>query len=62
VLLIELRNRPGTLAKAAERLARAGIKVRYLYATADRPTQKTAAVVAAAVGDLDRANGLFLGQ
>ena len=34
VLFIELKNRPGALAKAVEKLARARISIRYAYATA----------------------------
>jgi hypothetical protein len=36
VLFIELKNRPGALAKAVEKLAGAKISVRYAYATARR--------------------------
>jgi hypothetical protein len=46
VLFVELTNRPGALAKAVEKLARAGIDVRYAYATASRRTRTTAAVIA----------------
>ncbi len=62
VLFVELANRPGALAKAAEKLAEAGISVRYAYATADRRAGKTAAVIAVAASDLDRASRLFKGQ
>ena len=55
VLFVELKNRPGALAKAVEKLARAGIGIRYLYATASTRTQKTAAVLAVHENDLARA-------
>jgi hypothetical protein len=59
VLFIELKNRPGALAKAVEKLARAGIGIRYAYATASSRTKTTAAVVAVAEQDLPRALKLF---
>ena len=59
VLFIELKNRPGALAKAVEKLARAGIGIRYAYATAASRTKTTAAVVAVAEQDLPRALKLF---
>lgn len=62
VLFVELRNRPGALAKAAEKLRNAGINVTYAYATAYRRAQKTAAVIAVPPGDLDRASRLFAGH
>jgi hypothetical protein len=52
VLFVELKNRPGALAKAVEKLARARISIRYAYATASSRTRTTAAVVAVAEGDL----------
>lgn len=55
VLFIELGNRPGALAKAVEKLAKASIGIRYAYATASSRTRKTAAVVAVAESDLPRA-------
>jgi hypothetical protein len=55
VLFIELNNRPGALAKAVEKLAKAGIDIRYAYATASSRTKKTAAVIAVAESDLPRA-------
>jgi hypothetical protein len=55
VLFLELKNRPGALAKAVEKLARAGISIRYAYATASSRTKTTAAVVAVAENDLARA-------
>jgi hypothetical protein len=59
VLFLELKNRPGALAKAVEKLARSDIDVRYAYATAYTKAQKTAAVVAVGDSDLERALGLF---
>jgi hypothetical protein len=55
VLFLELKNRPGALAKAVEKLARADIGIRYAYATASSRTKTTAAVVAVAENDLGRA-------
>ena len=59
VLFIELKNRPGALAKASEKLARARISIRYAYATASSRTRTTAAVVAVDDGDLPRALKMF---
>ena len=59
VLFIELKNRPGALAKAVDKLARARIGIRYAYATASSRTKTTAAVVAVAADDLQRALQLF---
>jgi hypothetical protein len=59
VLFIELKNRPGALAKAVEKLARAKISIRYAYATASSRTKTTAAVVAVAEDDLARAMKMF---
>jgi hypothetical protein len=58
VIFVELKNRPGALAKAVEKLARANIDVRYLYATAYAKAQKTAAVIAVADEDVERASKL----
>ena len=55
VLYIELKNRPGALAKMMEKLERANINVRYAYATAFTRAHKTGAVIAVAEGDLTRA-------
>jgi len=55
VLFVELTNRPGALAKAVEKLARANINVRYAYATASPRTRRTAAVVAVPEDELPRA-------
>jgi len=55
VLFVQLTNRPGALARAAEKLARAGIDVRYAYATASARTRTTAAVIAVAEPELPRA-------
>jgi hypothetical protein len=58
VIFVELKNRPGALAKTVEKLARANVDVRYLYATAYAKAQKTAAVIAVADEDLERASKL----
>lgn len=55
VLFLELTNRPGALARAIEKLARARINIRYAYATASPRTRKAAAVVAVSEGDLPQA-------
>jgi hypothetical protein len=55
VIFVEMKNRPGALAKAIEKLARSRISIRYAYATASSRTRTTAAVVAVADTDLDRA-------
>ncbi len=55
VVFLELKNRPGALAKAMEKLARAEIDVQYAYATAYGRAKKTAAVVAVGEADLERA-------
>jgi hypothetical protein len=55
VLFVELKNRPGALAKAVEKLARARINIRYAYATASSRTRRTAAVVAVPEVELSRA-------
>lgn len=55
VLFVELKNRPGALAKTVEKLAGAGISIRYAYVTAHIRARKTAAVIAPEPKDLDRA-------
>ena len=55
VLFLEIKNRPGALAKAVEKLAKAKIDVKYVYATAYTKAQKTAAVVAVEEKDLEKA-------
>jgi hypothetical protein len=55
VVFVEVKNRPGALAKAVEKLARAQINVRYAYATSTSRTRTTAAVIAVAENDLARA-------
>lgn len=55
VLFVELTNRPGALARAVEKLARANIEIRYAYATASRRTRTTAAVIAVPEPALGRA-------
>jgi hypothetical protein len=59
VIFVELKNRPGALARAVEKLAKAGIDVRFLYATAYTKAQKTAAVISVAKDDLARALALL---
>ena len=55
VLFLELTNRPGALAKAVEKLAKAKIDIRYAYVTASPRAKKTAAVIAVPEADLARA-------
>jgi hypothetical protein len=55
VLFLELKNRPGALAKTVEKLAKARIAIRYAYATASSRTRTTAAVVAVSDGNLPKA-------
>lgn len=55
VLFLELTNRPGALAKAVEKLAKARIDIRYAYATASPRAKKTAAVIAVPDAELPRA-------
>ena len=59
VLFLELKNRPGALARAVEKLAAAHIDVTYAYATAHTQAQKTAVVIAVAKADLERAAKLL---
>ncbi len=59
VLFIEISNRPGALARAVEKLARAKIAIRYAHATASAKARKTAAVIAVGEADLDRADRLL---
>lgn len=59
VIFVEIKNRPGALAKATEKLHRAAIGIRYAYATAYSKAQKTAAVIAVDPGDLDQADRLL---
>lgn len=54
VVYVELKNRPGAIARAMEKLARADIDVKFVYATAYTKAQKTAAVVSVAEEDLPR--------
>jgi hypothetical protein len=55
VLFLELSNRPGALAKAVEKLAKAKINIRYAYATASARAKRTAAVIAVSQIELPRA-------
>src|SRR4029453_9693586 len=59
VLFVELKNRPGALAKAVEKLARAKTRIRYPYATAPALTKQTAPRVRVVDSDLPRALQLF---
>lgn len=59
VVFVELTNRPGALAKAVEKLANAGIDIRYAYATAIPRARRAAAVVAVGDGDLATAAKLL---
>ena len=59
VMFVELKHRPGTLAKQIEKLADKSIGVRYAYATANAKAQTTAVVIAVAEQDLDRASKLL---
>lgn len=59
VLFVELKNRPGALAKTMEKLARAKINVRYIYATAYLKSQKTAAVISVEEDRLAKAHKLI---
>jgi hypothetical protein len=59
VLFVELKNRPGALARAVEKLAKARIDIRYAYATAYPRAQKTAAVIAVVPEEMDRASRLL---
>jgi hypothetical protein len=62
VLFVELKNRPGALAKTTEKLSRAQVGIKYAYATADQRGQTTAAVIAVAPADLARAHQLLAGR
>jgi hypothetical protein len=55
VVFLELTNRPGALARAVEKLAKARIDIRYTYATASPRSRKVAAVVAVSQGETARA-------
>ena len=59
VLYVELKNRPGSIAKAMEKLSRADINVRYTYATSFRKAQKSGAVFALSEEDLPKAHKLL---
>ncbi len=55
VIFVEMKHRPGTLAKQIEKLADKSIGIRYAYATAHAKGPTTAVVIAVAEQDLDRA-------
>jgi hypothetical protein len=59
VLFLEVNNRPGALARAVEKLAKAGMGIRYAYATASPRGRKTAAVIAVEDANVDRAAKLL---
>ena len=59
VLYVELKNRPGALAKSMEKLANGGIDVKYAYATAYVQGRKTAVVIAVDEEDLRKATRLL---
>ena len=59
VLFHELTNRPGALARAVEKLAKARIDIRYAYATAAPRAKTAAAVIAVPEADLARAAKLL---
>jgi hypothetical protein len=59
VIFIEIKNRPGALARMTEKLHGAAIGIRYAYATATAKAQKTAAVIVVSAADLDRADRLL---
>ena len=59
VILVELKHRPGALAKQTEKLADKSIGVRYAYATANTKAQTTTVVIAVEEQDLDRASNLL---
>jgi hypothetical protein len=55
VVFLELTNRPGALAQAVEKLAKARINTRCPYATASPRSRRVAAVVAVPETDTARA-------
>jgi len=55
VLFLEIKNRPGALAKAMEKLAGVGITVRYAQAAAYTQARNTAVFIAMSESDLPRA-------
>jgi hypothetical protein len=59
VLFLELKNRPGALAKAVEKLARAEINIRFAYVTTFMKARKAAAIIAVAESELERAAKLL---
>lgn len=59
VLFVEIKNRPGALARAVEKLARARIDIRSAHATAYPKARKTAAVLAVPQADVERADRLL---
>ena len=59
VVFVELTNRPGALARAVEKLAKARIDIKYAYATSSPRGRKAAAVVSVGANDLARAARLL---
>lgn len=59
VLFLEVTNRPGALAKAVEKLAKADISIRSAYATSSPRSKKTAVVISVDEGDVARAAKLL---
>ncbi len=55
VIFVEVKHRPGTLAKQIEKLADMWFGIGYAYATAHAKGPTTAVVIAVAEQDLDRA-------
>ncbi len=55
VIFVDLKNRPGALARTAEKLAARSIDVRYAYATANTKAKTTEVVIAVGEQDLERA-------
>ena len=55
VLFLDMKHKPGALAKTVEKLAKAELNVRYAYATADLKANNTAAVIAVNADQIDRA-------
>lgn len=59
VLFVEIKNRPGALARAVEQLVRARIEIRAAHATAYPKARKTAAVLTVPEADVERADRLL---
>jgi len=59
VLFVDIKHRPGALAKTMEKLAAADVEVRYAYATADLKAKTSAVVIAVGDHQLDAAEKLL---